>query len=208
MLKIIGAGFGRTGTHSLKNALELIGFGPCYHMVEVFQHPEHVPVWQAAADRQEVHWEDIFHDYVSAVDWPTAAFYRPLMQRYPDAKVILTVRDFEGWYRSVQNTIGRRHFDDQPDSPQQRMIMRVIWNGIFSDRFDDRAYALDIFEKHVRDVKYHVPAQRLLVYDVREGWGPLCQFLNCAIPEDTPFPHLNTSEDWAKREAEPESGPR
>ena len=104
-LKVIGAGFGRTGTKSLKQALEDLGFGPCYHMVEAFAHPEHVPVWEAAAQGEPVEWEDIFRGYQSAVDWPAAAFYAQLMARYPDARVILTVRDPDRWYESVLNTL-------------------------------------------------------------------------------------------------------
>jgi hypothetical protein len=92
-LKVIGAGFGRTGTSSLKQALEDLGFGPCHHMTEVIAHPQQVPVWEAAMNGEPVEWEDVFHAYQSAVDWPSAAFYEPLMERYPDARVILTVRD-------------------------------------------------------------------------------------------------------------------
>ena len=104
-LDVIGAGFGRTGTMSLKVALEELGFGPCYHMSEVFAHPEHVELWRAAAQGKEVDWEQIFGGYRATVDWPACSFYGELMEKYPDAKVILTVRDPQRWYESAYNTI-------------------------------------------------------------------------------------------------------
>src|SRR4051794_9317995 len=104
-LKVIGAGFGRTGTASLKGALDMIGFGPCYHMIEVFDHPEHIALWHAALDGTLLSWELILRNYVSSCDWPAASFYERLMRANPDAKVILTVRDPEKWYESVLNTI-------------------------------------------------------------------------------------------------------
>src|SRR5919199_3150253 len=111
-LEVIGAGFGRTGTMSLKVALEELGFGPCYHMTEVFANPKHVKFWEAAARGEPVDWEELFRGYRSSVDWPGAAFYEELMERYPDAKVILTVRDPDRWYESALNTIyGRRRTD-------------------------------------------------------------------------------------------------
>jgi hypothetical protein len=104
-MKVIGAGFGRTGTMSLKVALEELGFGPCYHMIELFEHPEHVERWEAAVGGEPVDWEELFSGYQVTVDWPGAAFYKELSERYPEARVILTVRDPERWYESAWNTI-------------------------------------------------------------------------------------------------------
>src|ERR1019366_10169355 len=104
-LKIIGAGFGRTGTRSLKEALEILGVGRCYHMVELFEHPEHVPHWEAAARNEQVDWNAIFHGYQATIDWPGCTFYKSLMATYPTAKVLLSVRDPEKWYDSVKSTI-------------------------------------------------------------------------------------------------------
>lgn len=200
MLKVIGAGFGRTGTFSLKNALEQIGYGPCYHMFEVFEHPEHVPHWQAAADGQNPEWETIFHQYSSAVDWPVSAFYKPLMAYYPDAKVILTVRNPEDWHRSVQNTIAKRNRDaEQVDDPLGKMVRAAVWDGIFDGRVADQSHAVSAFNRHVAEVKATVPADRLLVYEMKEGWDPLCRFLGVPVPQEVPFPYLNTTEEFQQR---------
>ena len=104
-MKVIGAGFGRTGTLSVKAALEELGVGPCYHMVEVFDKPGHVALWQAAAEGKSIDWEELFADYNAVVDWPACTFYQQLMQAYPEAKVLLTVRDPQSWYESTKNTI-------------------------------------------------------------------------------------------------------
>ncbi len=203
IVKIIGSGFGRTGTLSLKSALEVLYLGPCYHMVEVFQHPEHMALWQAAADGQNIDWETILGGYNAAVDWPAAAFYESLMQRYPDAKVILTVRDPEAWYLSVARTIGPTVSAHKGgDASFRQMADRVIWDGTFDGRFDEKAYALEIFEQHIRKVKETVPRDRLLVYEVSQGWEPLCRFLAAEVPENTPFPRLNTFEQIQRRREE------
>jgi hypothetical protein len=212
-LEVIGAGFGRTGTMSLKVALETLGFGPCYHMTEVFTHPEHVELWRAAAQGKPLAWERIFDGYRATVDWPGCTFWAELMQSYPDAKVILTVRDPNEWYESAYNTIYR--ISGAASSPvfylasllvpaakrmkhAQRMIIEVVWQRDLDGRFEDRRYAIETFERHNEEVKQHVPAENLLVYEVREGWGPLCEFLGVEMP-DEPFPHLNDSEVFKGR---------
>jgi hypothetical protein len=210
-LKVIGAGFGRTGTSSLKQALEDLGFGPCYHMVEAFAHPEHAPVWEAAAKRQSVEWEDVFRHYQAAVDWPAAAFYEQLMARYPDAQVILTVRDPERWYESVQNTIYTiskltmsppMSWLETVFAPHRQQITavtsRLAWDELFGGRFEDRQHAIEVFTRYNTDVQCRVPAERLLVYDVKQGWEPLCAFLGVAVPTDRPFPHLNDTAEFRK----------
>ena len=106
-LKVIGAGFGRTGTTSLKAALERLGFDRCYHMFEFMEHPEHAKYWDAASKGKPVDWNALFEGYQSTLDWPGCSYYRDLMQRYPEAKVLLTVRDSEKWYQSAQKTIFR-----------------------------------------------------------------------------------------------------
>ena len=104
-VRILGAGFGRTGTNSLKDALELLGFGPCYHMYEVAKNPSHVNIWNRAIDEKEVDWQDLFKEYQSAVDWPTVSFLPELLHEYPHAKVVLTLRDPEQWFETASNTI-------------------------------------------------------------------------------------------------------
>ena len=206
-MEIIGAGFGRTGTRSLKTALEELGFGPCYHMVEVFGHLEHADVWQAAWRGEPVGWEGLLGDYRAAVDWPACTFYGELMERYPDAKVLLSVRDPERWYESVRNTIFELSSFNSGlgfsrvvfavvtlfafgRSSRGNPVENIIWEGTFDRRFENKAYAIGVFEKHNEEVKRRVPPERLLVYEVRKGWGPLCEFLGVPEPE-VPFPRLN-----------------
>jgi hypothetical protein len=225
-LEVIGAGFGRTGTKSLKAALEELGFGPCYHMFELFGHPEHVELWEAAAQGKSVDWNELFGRYRATTDWPGCSFYEELMHSYPNAKVILTVRDPNGWYESTYNTVylkrriassavfrglrllGLRQFD-----PNKFLLLvlragtlvglfrpgmargaglndRLIWEDTFGGNFEDRQLAIEVFERHNEEVKRRVPVERLLVYEMNEGWGPLCDFLGVEEP-DKPFPHLN-----------------
>ncbi|HZR39788.1 MAG TPA: sulfotransferase [Ktedonobacteraceae bacterium] len=205
-LKIIGAGFGRTGTRSLKDALEILGFGPCYHMVELFEHPEHIAYWDAASKGELVNWKELFRGYQATVDWPGCTFYKELMSMYPDAKVLLSVRDPEKWYESAMSTIySVGHSDRGPFVPLlllllkfmnpgvaagRPMVNRLIWEGTFHGRFEEKGYAISVFNQHNEEVKSYVPPKKLLVYSVKEGWGPLCEFLGVPVP-DVPFPHLN-----------------
>jgi len=206
-MKVIGAGFGRTGTMSLKGALEELGFGPCYHMTELFGHPEHVEPWDAATKGRPVDWEELFRGYVATVDWPGCSFYEELMRAYPDAKVLLSVRDPDRWYESAYNTIYRLSRTTYLSYPMRLffprvgraypVVNRLIWEGTFDGRFEDRGYAIEVFERWNEEVKERVPAERLLVYDVKQGWGPLCEFLGVEVPE-RPFPHLNDTETFRK----------
>ena len=208
MVKVIGAGFGRTGTMSLQAALEEIGFGPCYHMQEVlFRHPEHAGFWRAAWQGEPANWNGVLGGYESTVDWPGCAFYEELMERHPDAKVLLSVRDPERWYESARGTIyeltrltsgvrlSRLLFDLLVLFLFGRFGVgdvreEIIWDGTFDGRFEDKAHAMEVFEKHNEEVKRRVPPEKLLVYEVKEGWGPLCEFLGVEVP-DKPFPRLN-----------------
>jgi hypothetical protein len=178
---------------SLKVALEELGIGPCYHMIEVFEHREHVSLWEAAIRGEPLDWEKIFGSYQAAVDWPTAAFYNDLMKVYPHAKVLLTIRDPEKWYESTKNTLYPTGDAPEP-SPIMRMATKLVWEQTFDRNFEDRRYAIEVFKRHNEEVKKHVPPERLLVYEVKEGWKPLCEFLGVEIPEEKPFPHLNDTE--------------
>jgi hypothetical protein len=206
-LKIIGAGLGRTGTLSLKVALEQLGFAKCYHMTEVLAHPEHIRIWDAATRGEPVEWEALFLGYQATVDWPGCNFYQEYLRLYPEAKVILTVRDPERWYDSVRQTIFRqqRAFPVWilPFFPRLRSFLRLterlIWEGVFRGRFEDRAYAIEVFNRHIEEVKRAVPKDRLLVYEVSEGWRPLCSFLGVPIPENQRFPHLNDAAEFQAR---------
>ena len=214
-MKIIGAGFGRTGTTSLKSALETLGFGPAYHMTEVFTHPGHVGFWEAARRGERVDWESFFSGYELTVDWPAGAFYAELMEAFPEAPVILTIRDPERWYESTRDTIFGMHRISSGPAPFRlafalaglfapgvtgiaRLADEIVWNDTFDGRFEDRSHAIETFHRHNEEVRRHVPPERLLVYDVKEGWGPLCDFLGVEVP-DRPFPHLNDTREMRRR---------
>jgi hypothetical protein len=206
-IQVIGAGLGRTGTLSLKSALEELGFTKCYHMVEVLARMEDARTWDAASRGEAVDWETVFAGYKATVDWPGCSFYRELLRQYPDAKVILTVRDPARWYDSARQTIYfvRHAFPGWTGLvfPRMRvfrqMLDRIIWDGTFQGRFEDRDFAIETFERHNEQVRRDVPAGRLLVYEVSEGWEPLCAFLGVPVPEGKPFPHLNDAAEFRGR---------
>ena len=198
-MEIIGAGFGRTGTTSTKAALEILGFGPCYQMQETVRHPSHIRTWRALAAGEMVDWTAFLSGYQATVDWPACEYYRELMDIYPDAKVLLNVRDPDAWYESTAATIYtvtqvvpswvRRLAP--PIDDFVRMNRELIWQGRFGGRFENRAHAIAVFNARIQEVKRAVPADRLLVFDVQEGWEPLCRFLDVPVPDGRPFPHLN-----------------
>jgi len=206
-MKVIGVGVGRTGTLSLKDSLERLGFGPCFHMRNVLDHRDRLPLWEAAADGAAVDWDAVFAGYDATVDWPGAAFWRELIAYYPDAKVILTLRDPLAWYESVRKTIYQLFGGGSDSGLAQEALRRIpgiakmhafnrklIWDGPFlQGRFDDRDFAIGAFEAHNATVRHEIPSERLLVFDVRDGWRPLCGFLGVDVP-DEPFPHLNDAE--------------
>src|SRR6185369_15707827 len=175
-LKVIGAGLGRTGTLSLKLALEQLGFGPCYHMVEVMLHLESTGLWIQAADGNP-DWEAIFKAYASTVDYPACAFWRQLSDFYSDAKVLLSVRDPEEWFESTQATIfSPDSIKRMRASPMRPFIEKTAWQA-FGDRIHDRDFMINAFKHHNAEVERAIPKDRLLVYEVKQGWESLCQFL-------------------------------
>ena len=195
-LQIIGAGFGRTGTASLKLALEQLGFGPCYHMTEVFEHTESIPLWVEAA-KGNPDWDALFNGYASCVDFPACTHWRTLMDFYPDAKVILSMRDAGRWFDSINETImSPKTVEFSLNSPLSEMLKRNIYD-LFDGRIDEREHMIECFNAHAQQVKDTVPADRLLVFEARMGWEPLCAFLNVDAPSH-PYPHVNTREDFAK----------
>ena len=207
-IQVIGAGLGRTGTTSLKVALEKLGFSKCYHMFEVIHNPEEAAFWQNALERKttgEVNdWSVPFEGYKATLDWPGCTFYRELMDAYPDAKVILTTRDPESWYASAHATIYQSNQMEEetlppPMQPFIRMVKALLWEHTFDGRFEDKAYAIDVFNAHIEEVKRTVPSEKLLVYSVKEGWEPLGEFLNVEVPKDEPFPHLNDRQSFKER---------
>lgn len=197
-LSVIGAGFGRTGTMSLKLALEQLGFGACYHMVEVFKNPKAPGYWEAAADGEPVDWDEVFAGYGATVDWPNATFYRELAEAYPQAKVVLTLRDPQAWFASTQATIFKHDFNLQPGD-FGRMASKVV-GRLFDQRMHDEAHCIEVFNRHNETVQQVIPPERLLVYDVAQGWAPLCAFLGVPEP-DTAMPKANSTEEFQREMA-------
>ncbi|MEP2742895.1 sulfotransferase family protein [Bauldia litoralis] len=208
-LSVIGAGFGRTGTMSLKLALEQLGFDPCFHMAEFFWREDGDALkdkWaEAVFGDAPPDWDDLFDDYLATVDFPACVYWRELAAHFPEAKVVLTVRDAERWYASTQETI----FKPNPEKPWAertdnwgRMVYRVVNQDAFAGDTADRDHCIAVYERHNAAVKAALPPERLLVYTVGEGWEPLCGFLGVPVP-DTPFPQENKTETFkAKRAAE------
>lgn len=212
-MEVIGVGFARTGTTSLKSALETLGRGPCYHMMDVMSDPRRIRQWRAIGRGASPDWDRVFAGYRSAVDWPAAAYWRELAAYYPDAKLVLTVRDPQSWYESIRRTIFQQVIDPPRGlrtvvfkvvgkvSPNLRAFLAMteacIQRPIFNDRITDREYAVSVFERHIEEVRVAFPPQRLLVYRVAEGWGPLCDFLDLPVPDGS-FPHDNRAEQFSQ----------
>jgi hypothetical protein len=195
-LELIGAGLGRTGTLSLKTALERIGYGPCYHGIEALVAPERGRHWLEQTQPGSHDWDRIFQGYRATVDWPAAAFWRELVERYPDAKVVLSLRDADRWYDSVMNTLYPAMTQGPPkDAPEilhnfHDMLYALIFERTFEGRLRDRDHAKRVFEKHNRSVIDAIPASKLLIYQAGDGWEPICRFLDVPVPNED-FPHLN-----------------
>ena len=190
-MKLINAGLGRTGTTSLKGALELLGFAPVYHSIDFFESPDDLHFWKEAMEGKEVDWQAFFAPYEVA-DWPVALRYQDIIRAHPEAKVMLSVRDPEAWFESMSGTLNQMLSLDLPN-PQVRRVKAFVEThmigGLFESKSNDRASMIDVFERHTEAVKAFVGAE-LLVYNVKEGWEPLCTFLEVPVP-DEPFPRLN-----------------
>lgn len=204
-LKIVGTGLGRTGTKSMQTALAMLGFGPCHHMLEVFQHPESMQLWIDASEGK-ADWDAIFKDYNSAVDYPTAAYWRELTSHFPNAKVLHTVRDPDQWFDSVQATIlapdslSRRGGDDV----RARFFASVLRR--LPSQPDNRAVMTDHFRRHTEAVTATISPERLLVFHVGEGWERLCKFLHVPVPAE-PFPSENSRAEFISRAQAQQAGP-
>ena len=194
-LKIVGSGLGRTGTKSMQTALNMLGFGPCHHMIEVFKHPDSMALW-VEASRGRPDWDLIFKDYQSMVDYPGAHYWREIAAYYPDAKVLHTVRDPDKWFDSTQATI----FAPERDRPVEGLPGEFFasFMGPMRAHLHERAYMTDHFRRHTEEVVATIAPERLLIFEVGEGWDRLCAFLGVPVP-DTPYPSENSSAEFRAR---------
>jgi len=212
-MKVIGAGLPRTGTLSQKVALEMLGFGDCYHMVNVLSDLDKAQFWRGALEGRQP-WDEIFEGCAATVDWPGSYFYKELADFYPDAKVVLSVRSAESWERSMRDTIWGLFYGDilirdlsyaraRVDSKWHSYLelMEEMWqqSGLIPEGAETTPETMkDAMERFNEEVQETIPADRLLVWSVGEGWEPLCEFLEVSVP-DTPFPHLNDSKIFSER---------
>ena len=196
-LRIVGAGLGRTGTLSLKTALEKLLGQPCHHMMELFTHPEQVPYWLSAARGTMPDWHELMKGYVASVDWPSAAFWPELAAANPDAIVLLSTRDSsETWWNSANETIFRG-ISLAPPGIWRDMVQSMMASR-FTPDVGNRAAAIAAYERHNAEVRARVPKHRLLEYQPGDGWEPLCKALGVPVPSE-PYPKTNTREEWAAR---------
>lgn len=195
-LRVVGAGLGRTGTNSLKLALEKLLGEPCYHMSEVFPRPEHPALWSAAYDGGPTNWDELFAGFGSAVDWPAAGLWSEIAEAYPDALILLSTRDPDSWWRSASETIFvamGNALEKEPDGVWTRMAGKML--NAFTPQWRDESAAKAAFVAHYEKVRSTAPADRLLEWHPADGWGPICDRLGVAAP-DEPFPHTNTTDDF------------
>lgn len=192
-LKVIGAGMGRTGTASLKVVLESLKLGNCYHMSEVLKHPESTVDWINAAEGNP-NWGKIFNGYSATVDNPGCNFWKELAAFYPNAKIILRIRDPEAWFNSTNETIHSVEFAQFiKNSPFGEMIQKAVWD-VMDNRMQDKDYMIEFFQNRTAEIETTIAPERLLVYRVSEGWGPLCEFLGVPVP-NMEFPRINSREE-------------
>ena len=197
-LKIIGAAPGRTGTVSLMTALEHLGYGPCHHMKACIENAQQTKWFLEAANGLPVDWHEVFEHYQAAVDWPASAYYKTLLETFPEARVIFSDRPAEAWYDGVASTI----YQVVPSLPGWlrklvphldrwgQMVEKTIWQNELSGRFQDRRFAVQFFKDRLAEVREVVPPEQLLVHSAKEGWEPLCHFLNVKVPS-IPYPRAN-----------------
>jgi hypothetical protein len=199
-VRLVGAGIGRTGTHSLKLALEQLLGGPCYHMIEVFGHPEHVAEWHKAMKGEPTDWESILGGYEAIVDWPGGAVWREMSEAYPDAVILLSTRSSaDAWWKSANDTIFglmNRGAPPMPGGDEWYAMVQDMFKR-FTEDWSDEAAAKEAYERHNAAVRAEAPADRLVDWQPGDGWEPLCTALGVPVP-DEPFPHVNTTEEFLK----------
>jgi Sulfotransferase domain len=210
-MQLIGVGFGRTGTMSLKAALEELGAGPCFHMIDLIigeNKERDLPYWIKIGNGEPVDWHEVFEPWESTVDWPACSRWEELIEVFPEAPVLLNVRDFEGWYRSCENTIlavkeaamaGELAEDPNRDPPSPELwgvIEQLIWQGDFQGRFKDKDWTRRMYEERIETIKATVPPERLTVWELGlDGWEPLAEMLGVEAP-DKEFPRLHDTNEF------------
>jgi hypothetical protein len=209
-VKLLGVGFGRTGTMSLKGAIEELGF-PCFHMIDLItgeNRDRDLPYWVKIANNEPVDWDEVFEPWEATVDWPACSRWEQLIEAFPEAPVLLNYRDFDGFYKSCQNTIlavkqaamaGELPEDANRDGPSPELwgaIEKLIWQGDFQGRFDDREWVRKMYFDRIETIKNTVPSDRLVVWELgTDGWEPICEALGVEVP-DKPFPHLHDTNEF------------
>lgn len=197
-ISLIGAGYGRTGTLSLKSALETLGYNKCHHMIEVIRNPGESEKWLQAIDAKTVNWASLLKGYEATVDWPACHFYQELADYYPKAKVLLSMRDPLDWFESMSaTTLGviRKRMQASNAGQPKNLGTELVVNAAFGGEIDDAEHAIRMFNQHTKEVVDTIDSDRLLIYNVREGWEPLCQFLDKPVP-DAPFPRVNSRDEF------------
>jgi len=199
-LRVVGAGLGRTGTHSLKLALEQLLGGPCYHMSETFGRPDDIPVWHAAANGQMPDWRTFLADYTAAVDWPACAFWRPLAEEFPDAIVLLSTRSSaDAWWKSADDTIFQVSKREIPSEHLDVMSAQLaMMDDLFANTFTadlSEVPAKQAYQEHNAAVRAAIGPDRLVDWQPGDGWDPICRALSLPVPSE-PFPHVNTTADF------------
>jgi len=197
-LRVIGCGCGRTGTESLKQGLEILLNAPCYHMFEVMKNDSHVPTWHSAARGEKIDWPKLFEGYSAAVDWPVAAYFKEMVEEYPDALFILSVRDPEKWWNSASETIFPSIRREDEDGRPRRLMIREMLKNRFTDDLTNKDACLAAYQAHNDEVRRTVPKDRLIEWSPTDGWQPICNALNIPIL-DEPFPHSNSKEAFIQR---------
>ena len=196
-LRVIGAGLGRTGTHSLMVALEKLFDQPCYHMAVAAQNPSHTKIWHDAALSKMPDWIEFFDGYGAAVDWPACSFWPEISAAFPDALILLSTRDAEDWWKSAHNTIFSTFSGRKND---RQAMLDQLFESRFTSKIDDRDAAIAAFEASNAHVRETAPAGQLLEWQAGDGWEPICAALGLPVPSE-PFPQTNSTEEFLARRA-------
>ncbi|HSW74602.1 MAG TPA: sulfotransferase [Candidatus Saccharimonadales bacterium] len=202
-VKIIGAGMWRTGTVSLRAALEQLTGKPCHHMTEVVAHPATAPLWLRTAATGHADWPKLLGGYNACLDWPSMAFWEELSDFYPDAKVLLSIRDPEEWWHSISQTVLISAPTRQTARTPWELLVVELFEKKFIGRNPSREAAIAAYEQHNAAVRARIPAERLIEWTPADGWEPLCRALDVPVPTED-FPHLNIAADYRRKNRLPD----